>query len=151
MERHAQVFTVSAVLVMCLLIAAGCTSIPGPESRQIPVTASTTVPVTPQVKAPAQVTTLPPPVPVTTSIPSPAQVTPASTAPGTYELRTCTQAAGTVVLPGEKCPGSWLTASDTFSCCSQKAVRAIDRNASITVVPFDLTIAMDDTIGSTLP
>jgi hypothetical protein len=141
---------VTSILILCLLIAAGCTSIPGPEPRSTPAPVKTTVPVTPQVKH-TLVKTTTEPVPVMATSKPVVQLSPAATLSGTYESRTCAQQGGGIVQPGQQCPGSWLIAADTFSCCSVAPVSALSRNASITLEPFDLTLSLDDDPGSILP
>lgn len=149
-SRNLRIIAAASFFILLLLISAGCTSIPGPEPRITPTPQKTKVPVTPQVKISAEKTTIPP-TSVVTAVRTILMVTPSGTPQGTYESRTCVQQGGTVVRPGEMCDGTWLDATDTFSCCSQTPASAIDRNATITVEPFDLEIAMDDDPGSILP
>jgi hypothetical protein len=140
---------ISLVLVLFLLISAGCTTIPGPEQRTVQTPVKTTIPVTPQVKTtPVKtITTTPltaPPTPPPSPLPTPVIPAAGSGQDGSVS-QTCAQQNGGIAQPGETCPGAWLVASDTFSCCSQKPVREASRNTSITVEPFTLVIDMDDT------
>lgn len=143
---------VSLLLILCLIVTAGCTDIPGPEPRKATPTPTPTPDLIP-MKTMRVTTTL---VTVVPTVPAPERTAPparpaVTQAPGTYELRTCAQMGGVIVNPGERCPGTWLPAPDTFSCCSEPAVTVIDRNASITVDPFDLEIRLDDDPGRILP
>jgi hypothetical protein len=143
---HAGIIAVMAVLVVFLLVTAGCTSIPGPEPRATLAPVKTTVPVTPQVKITAPPTAQPSRVVVAT--PTIMQATPSVSPPGMYESRTCAQQGGGIALPGQQCPGTWLISPDSFSCCSVPPVRAPDLNASVVIGPFSLAIILDDDPGS---
>ena len=146
------VLVMTSVLILCLLVTAGCTSIPGPEPRQTPAVEKTTAPVTPQARSLAIKTQTPVP---TTSEPAVrpvvVQTAPVTTPQGTYELRTCAGQGGGIAQPGEMCPGTWLSATDTFSCCQVMPVPAIDRNTTISIKPLDLVIVIDDDPGSIVP
>jgi len=142
---------VIVLLLICLLASAGCTSIPGPDVRFTPSMTKTPEPVTPQVKAPTLKATTAPVIPVTTVGVTTTVTTPAGRAPAAYEVRTCAAQGGFTVTAGEQCPGSWLTAADTFNCCSLTPVRETGRNETVTVEPFDLVIVMNDDPGSILP
>lgn len=39
---------------------------------------------------------------------------------------------------GEECPGEWLDASDTFSCCSEPCKSTISDEEILTIEPFEL-------------
>jgi len=143
-----------AVLLLVLTpLGAGCLSIPGPEdTKKTPVvTAVTTTPHV--VKTTAVRTTVPPvtTVPATTT-PVPATSTPYTAAASSG---TCSQIGGTVVAPGYSCPGTWLAASDTFSCCSTIPVPETygSSNASVMAIPsaFSLDVNLDDDPGSISP
>jgi len=59
--------------------------------------------------------------------------------------KTCSQLQGTVTIPGQVCPGRWLTASDSFSCCSKTPVAGKTIKPRLTVEPLDLRITHNDT------
>jgi hypothetical protein len=144
-----------AVVLLLLFISAGCTSIPGPEKRYALPGTMTPVPeevVT--IKTMRLTTTLAttiPPTVIPAAEPSKGITETASPSQGTFESRSCAQQGGGIARPGQQCPGTWLIAVDTFSCCSAPPVNAGPRNASITIKPFDLTIVMNDDLGSILP
>lgn len=152
-SRNLSGFMVAAVLLILMLVSAGCTSIPGPEPRATPLPTTTFAPqqvVTIKTMGiSTTVTTVVPTVVVTTA--TPVNAAPATPGQGMYETRTCSQQGGGIALPGQKCPGAWLIAGDTFSCCSTSPVRATARNTSVTIDPFVLAIVMDDDPGSVLP
>ncbi|MCK9579070.1 MAG: hypothetical protein M0Q92_01300 [Methanoregula sp.] len=154
-RNHVLIVVMASILILCLLVTAGCTTIPGPELRQTPTPEKTTDPgpLNVQTLAKKTMTSLSPtPLP---TVQSPAQPTVqsaiSSTPAGTYELRTCDGLGGMIVTPGEMCPGTWLDAANTFSCCSLMPVSAIDRNDTISIEPLDLVIIMDDNPGTVLP
>jgi hypothetical protein len=135
---------IAAVLLVLALLVTACTSIPGPESSR---------------KATAVTT---PPYPVVTGTPAPVAVktTRMTLAPRTtvpipvttgYESKTCSEQGGTEVIYGQQCTGTYLAATDTFSCCSSKPARAGTGNATVTVTPFNLTVNLDDSPGSIGP
>lgn len=146
-----------ALIVVFLLaltpLVAGCLSVPGPgdEKRNPVVTTAnapssaerTTVPQTPVVRRTSSAVSTP--LPVTTLT---------GTAP-TVSGSSCVQQGGTEVQPGYQCTGTWLTASDTFSCCSKVPVRETPgtSNKSATVIPsaFSLIVNLDDNPGSITP
>lgn len=142
-------FAVPAVmLVIGLVLLAGCTTIPGPDTRFTPIPTTTApVQVTPQAKVTALPATL---VPVT---PTPAlPATPVTViTQGIYETRACAAQGGFVVAPGNTCPGAWLLAGDTFNCCTAEPVREGGSDASVVIGPLDVVIVMDDDPGSLLP
>jgi hypothetical protein len=154
-EHRLPLFTLATVLCILLLISAGCTSIPGPAPRMAPPATATPTPeqVSPlktlRVSTPVT-TTLPPAV--TSGTISPRATTIAvSTLPGVFESRTCALQGGGIAVPGQQCPGTWIIAPDTFSCCSVPTVRQSNPNTSVTVEPFVVLIVMDDDPGSILP
>jgi hypothetical protein len=137
-------FALAAVLLLLSPLVAGCLSIPGPEA-QLKTPAIT---ATPTVSHTAKVTTVKTTrTPVVTPTPLPATTTLA----GVYESANCTQQGGTEVVPGQQCRGTWLPATDTFSCCSTKPVPAGTGNLSVTASSFNLTVGLDDSPGSILP
>lgn len=139
------------ILIICLIFATGCTSIPGPEPRQKTTLEKTPVPVSPPAKTLGTKTTLLTPTLQPATQPVTVKATPSTTPQGTYELRNCAQQKGAIAMPGERCPGTWLAAVDTFSCCSEKPVPALDRNTTITIQPLDLVLVMDDDPGIIIP
>lgn len=133
------------VIIICLLAAAGCTTIPGPEAKPTATPVKTPGgPVTMQPKVTAVKTTIVPATVAQAAIPAAAQL-------GGSPLQTCTEQKGFLVQPGQTCPGAWMVASDTFSCCSQQPVRNAARNASVTISPLTLAISFDDALSPVLP
>jgi len=152
-RNHLLGVVIASLLILCLLLTAGCTSIPGPEPRKTTVPQQPTAPVTPQgtiavLKTATPVTATPAPavtpVAVQTMIPS-------TTPHGTYETRTCTGQGGGIARPGEMCPGTWISATDSFSCCTEVPVPSLDRTSTLSIEPPDLEIVMDDALGTVLP
>ena len=157
MTRNLPVFAIFAVLLLVTTpLVAGCLTVPGPEDgKKYPVvTRPTTIP---HVAKTTVVRT-----PVATPAPSLAEPSVSATiAPVTslgnlvVSSGTCTQIGGTVVTPGFTCTGSWLAASDTFSCCSEIPVAEPvgSSNASVTAIPmaFSLSVNLDDDPGSIVP
>jgi hypothetical protein len=136
------VIMAAVILVIIALLAAGCMSIPGPGDT------TTTPAVAPPAVTPAQATaTLEPVVRTITANPVPVTTTPA---PG-YETATCAAQGGTIVSPGEKCTGSYLPATDSFSCCSKNPVAIGNGNVTAAIPSFDLTLNLDDNPGSITP
>ncbi len=152
-KNRCRVLAVAAFLVMILVVTAGCLSIPGPETRPAvtptkqPATASVTQPVK-TVAMTTMVTQPPATAPVT---PAMVPVSPVVTQQGAYETRTCADQGGEVARPGQMCPGTWLAATDTFSCCSVPPESAITRTTVITTEPLNLIIVMNDDPGSIIP
>ena len=147
------VLAVAAVLVVFLVVTAGCLSIPGPEPRPTatPAKQPATTAATPPVKTVAVTTvvtqpTATAPVPLTT-----VQVNPRVAGQGAYETRTCAEQGGALARPGQTCPGTWLAATDTFSCCSVMPVSAINRTTVMETGPLNLIIVMNDDPGSIIP
>lgn len=144
---------IASLLILFLLITAGCTSIPGPEPRKSTVQEQPTGPVTPQgtiavLKTATPVTATPGPAVTTVAVPT---RIPATTPQGTYETRTCAEQGGAIARPGEMCPGTWISATDSFSCCTATPVPSLDRNSTISIEPLDLEIVMDDAPGTVVP
>ena len=78
--------------------------------------------------------------PTPTSTPAPS-VTPAPTATSTSasgSLKTCAELNGYECGMGEECPGEWLDASDTFSCCSEPCTSSTSDEGIVTIEPFEL-------------
>jgi hypothetical protein len=147
------VFALFAVLLLIFTpLIAGCLTVPGPEDgKKYPVvTRPTTVP--PVVKSTVVKT------PVVTQTPASIITSvPATTPPLTLTVSsgTCSQVGGTVVTPGYSCTGTWLAASDTFSCCSGIPVPETygSSNESVMAIPpaFSLSVNLDDDPGSIIP
>jgi hypothetical protein len=155
MKTITSAFSILAVLLLVLSpIVAGCLSIPGPESSKKTPAVTTTVTGTKTVQTPltkspaAQVTPV-----KTTKAPVVTPVPVVTTKQSGYESETCTQQGGTVVTAGLQCTGTWLAATDTFSCCSSKPVAESGVNATevLTVPPFNLTVNINDSPGSIRP
>lgn len=150
MTRHG--LSALAVLVLLLLpIAAGCLTVPGPENVQKTPVVTTTepTPVVTKMTAAKLTRTTAPTAPVTAA----ATPVPAST-PGaktTYATGTCPAEGGFPAGPGQTCPGTWLAATDTFSCCSAAPVYAGSGNTSIVAEPFVILAEPDDSPGSVIP
>lgn len=155
MKAGQGIFALSVILLMVLFpLAAGCLSVPGPESQKKTPAVTSAVTRSPETTAP--VTTVVqrtvvtgPSAERTTMPPSPAL----TTAPivSRYAVETCTGQGGSLVLPGQTCPGAWLPATNTFSCCSVKPADAKGSNKTLSVVPFTLTVNIDDDLGSIRP
>jgi hypothetical protein len=143
----------AAVLLVLAPLVAGCTSIPGPESSgkvtTVTTMATTPAPVVPATQKPVMTKTtrmtLAPRTTVTT--PPITLITPKAG----DEPKTCAGQGGTVVTPGQQCTGTYLAATDSFSCCSTRPVPTGTGNATVTVPPFDLTVNLDDRPGSIVP
>ena len=154
MKRDRLLFALAVIfLLVSFPLAAGCLSVPGPDStkKTTPVTAAVTrspqataSPEVPATPAPAQVATRAPAVPQ----PSSPVATPGKTG---YAVATCTDQGGFLVAPGQQCTGSWLSATNTFSCCSVQPVSAAGSNRSVQAAPFTLTVNIDDNLGSITP
>ena len=154
MKMKLPLFALLAVLLLVLTpLMAGCLTVPGPEDgKKYPVV--TTVPMTPHVVKTTVVRT-----PATPRAPAPATTTPVPATPspftGTVSSGTCSQIGGTVVTPGYSCTGTWLAASDSFSCCSGIPVpetSGSSNDSAIAIPPaFSLNVNLDDDPGSILP
>ena len=144
MEDRSVLCLLAAILIVCSLAAAGCTSIPGPGSG-----AGTTATTTPS--APVQTVQATPvqTVPMTGNFPmrQPTAAPPVASSVN----QTCAMQGGVIVTPGLTCPGVWLPATDTSSCCSVQPVPVVTTNPPITVEPLDLSVRMDDDLGSIVP
>ncbi|PKG33802.1 hypothetical protein [Methanoregula sp.] len=155
MKAEKGIFALSAILLLILFpLAAGCLSVPGPESQK--KTPTVTAAVTRSPVTPAEVTTIVQRTVVTaptaerTTAPLSPSVTTA--APVTrYAADTCTGQGGFLVLPGQGCSGAWLVSTNTFSCCSAEPVTVAGSTRSLSVVPFTLTVNIDDNLGSIHP
>jgi hypothetical protein len=145
MRTATAVFSALAMLLLVLLpLVAGCLTIPGPESGQKTPAVTTAMTSSPMTQMTPLITTS---VPTVVRTPVPA----ITTQQAGYEAKTCMQQGGTVVTPGQQCKGTWLAATDTFSCCSVKPVPEGSGNATVTVGPFNLTVNLDDSPGSIGP
>ncbi|MFA4860498.1 hypothetical protein [Methanoregula sp.] len=146
-------FLVLAILLSLMLVIAGCASVPAPGSPLVPTPVKTITPakVTPSITI-STVKTLRTLAPATTPVPTPPPAV-ITTLPGSrYSVETCADAGGFVASPGERCPGSWLDTTVTFSCCSQQP--APDMQTNLTVVsarPLDLRVDLSDDPGSIVP
>jgi hypothetical protein len=135
------------VLVILVLLVAGCMSIPGPgDTAKTPTVTDT--PVT-QVQVQTTLHRAVKTVPTT----KPVIVTTQTTG---YENASCASQGGYIVSPGEKCPAAYLPATDSYSCCSTIPVAAgsgntIPANATIVITPFDISLNLDDNPGSITP
>jgi hypothetical protein len=123
---------VTVVLVVLVLagfsFVAGCAKNRGQDTGRIPSPVLTTA---------AEKTVLPvatPVVKVTTSVQGGA-------------LKTCTRLGGTVSSAGQTCPGTYLAASDTFSCCSAKPAGGSSPAAALTIEPFTAPVENEDLGG----
>jgi len=76
--------------------------------------------------------TSPPAPPALRTPPRPAQPTVTPAVPG---AGTCSALGGSTCSPGTDCPGTWLDASDSFSCCSQSCTGA-GGSAAVTIEPY---------------
>ena len=124
MTSRAYCFIKPAIFLLTLcILAAGCTS--GKDVQPAPATPATPAPIKYVVK-------------VSTPVPTP-QVTVLDDG-----SKTCSQLKGTIAIPGQVCPGTWLTVSDSFSCCSKNPVAGKTTNPHLTVEPLDLRITYND-------
>jgi hypothetical protein len=156
MKPVISVFAMLAVLFLVLSpIVAGCLSVPGPESGKKTPAVTAAVTISPTALATPVKTPVTPSVthsPVGTSSPAVTSVPAVTTIESGYESTTCTQQGGTVVTPGQQCTGTWLAATDTFSCCSAKPVMEAGGNEeNLTVLPLNLTVNINDSLGSIGP
>jgi hypothetical protein len=113
----------AVILVILCVIFAGCTS----EKADAQPTPATTVPTKSVAKG-------------LTPFPTPTEVIVQDDG-----SKTCSQLQGTVAIPGQACPGTWLTVSDSFSCCSKTPVAGTITNPRLAVEPLDLRIIHNDT------
>ncbi|MFA4877588.1 MAG: hypothetical protein WC586_09245 [Methanoregula sp.] len=147
-----------ALLIIFLLVTAGCASVPGPGSNPAPVPTKTPVPHTVTTTSPQSVVkTLKTGAPVANPTTPPASIPPtlpSATTPlpaDTYSTKTCAEQGGFVAGPGERCPGVWQDAVETFSCCSVKPVPDTVENLSVFARPLDLRVDIADYPGSITP
>jgi len=152
MIRH-QLFALAAILLLILFpLAAGCLSIPGPESPKKTTAVTAVATRSPQTTSPAAT---PYQSPAATPVRTMAATTTASavTTPVTsgYAPAACQDQGGFIVLPGQQCTGSWLAAINTFSCCSVPPVKGGDGTGTISIASFTLTVNTDDSLGSISP
>ena len=132
-----------ALLVSCMLIVAGCASIPGPGSPTATKTPTPAVAIHTTVVS--QAMTLRTIAPVTTSSPLPVATT---SPPGLrYSVKTSAELGSFVVSPGERCPGAWQDGTETFSCCSVPPVPDIQANLTLMAMPLDLHVNLTDDPG----
>ena len=52
-------------------------------------------------------------------------------------LKTCTGLGGHECTASEECDGTWLEASDSFSCCSQECTPVVDDSEILDIDPFE--------------
>ncbi len=152
-KNGCRVLAVAAVLVVVLVVMAGCLSIPGPETKPAvtPTKQPATSATTQQVKTVAVTTPVTQPPATAPTTPTAGPVNPVVTPQGAYETRTCADQRGEIARPGQMCPGTWLAATDTFSCCSVTPVSAINRSTVMKTEPLNLIIVMNDDPGSIIP
>jgi hypothetical protein len=102
-----------AISVICIVLTSGCVkengSAPSPTATPTSTTASSVTPA-----------------------PSAAPITKSS------GLKTCAELNGYECGMGEECPGEWLDASDTFSCCSEPCTSSTGDEGVLTIEPFEL-------------
>lgn len=158
MKTGQWIFALSAIMLLVLSpLAAGCLSVPGPESQKKTPTITAAVTRSPQATTPATTAVQRTAMTTVTIATAAATTTPATIATtGTmgnvwYAPATCTERGGFLVLPGQQCPGTWLAATNTFSCCSVKPVTASGGDRVLTAVPFTMTVNIDDNLGSIQP
>lgn len=155
MKTGQWIFALSAIMLLVLSpLAAGCLSVPGPESQKKTPTITAAVTRSPQATTPATTAVQRTAVTMATAAATTTPATIATTGtPGNarYAPATCTERGGFLVLPGQQCPGAWLAATNTFSCCSVKPVTAAGGDRALTAVPFTMTVNIDDNLGSIQP
>jgi hypothetical protein len=154
MKTGQWLFALCAVFMLILFpLAAGCLSIPGPDSQKKTPTVTAAVTRSPQTTAPE--TTVVQRTVVTTVMTETTTMPPAIATTETgitrYAPATCSDQGGVVVLPGQQCPGVWLAATNTFSCCSVEPVALAGENRMLSAAPFTMTVNIDDNLGSILP
>jgi len=74
---------------------------------------------------------------------SPAIGSPSPTIPVSAADTSCGSFGGDICLAGEECPGSWVAASDSVSCCSQSCSGTVP-GGTLTIEPFDTLVENDD-------
>ena len=115
MEKNKLLMGLIAISVICIALTSGCVK----ENGSAPSPTAT-------------------PTPTSTTAPS---VTPAPSAASITEsggLKTCAELNGYECGMGEECPGEWLDASDTFSCCSEPCTSSTGDEGVLTIEPFEL-------------
>jgi len=134
-----------ALLISCMLIVAGCASIPGPGSPTPTPTKTPAPAVAIHTTVVSQAMTLRTIAPAAiTSTPLPVRTSP----PGLrYSVKTCAELGGFVVSPGERCPGTWQDGTETFSCCSVPPEPDIQANLTLVAMPLDLHVNLTDDPG----
>jgi len=150
-------FLVLALLLSLMLVIAGCASVPAPGDPLVPTPPKTITPakVTPAVTVSVAKTlrTLAPPAATTTPSTTPIPPGTITTMSGNrYSVETCASAGGFVANAGERCPGSWMDTTGTFSCCSLQPVP--DMPANLTVIsarPLNLRVNLSDDPGNIVP
>jgi len=120
------------ILLIGTLIVAGCT---GPSGSSAPQSVTSPTPALPMVKI-TKVTPTPQTIAVQEQV---------------NEAMTCTQRGGFLTVAGQRCPGTWLIAANTYSCCSQEPVRVGTGNTTITTESFDIIINFNDDLGDIIP
>jgi hypothetical protein len=121
------------------------------KSISLPVLPSNSPPQAPPVQTLA--TQIPTAIQTLTATPTTATATPELQAPALETgsgLKTCAEQGGTVVTAGQITNGTWLDASDTFSCSSNKPITAV-ANQTASVALFNLTIDQNDDLGTIVP
>ena len=146
-------FVILATLLLVLSpLVAGCLTVPGPESAKKTTPAITTTEMERPVATLSSVT---PAVTRVTAVRTPmvttAPVTVITMSTSGYASGTCAEIGGSVVSYGQQCKGTWLAATNTFSCCSVPPVTVASVNQPVTVSPFNLTVNIDDSLGSIMP
>jgi hypothetical protein len=111
MEKRKLLIELIVISVICIVLTSGCVKEKGAAPSSTPTS-----------------TTAPP----VTSTPS---VTPITESGG---LKTCAELNGYECGLGEDCPGEWLDASDTFSCCSEPCTSSTSDDGIVTIEPFEL-------------
>ncbi|WP_321506137.1 hypothetical protein [uncultured Methanoregula sp.] len=151
MQRCGLVFF---LLLISMLVIAGCASVPAPGGSLVSTPSKTTAPTPAPASLTPSVTTAPPLtlrtiVPATTSTPLPPVTTPP--AESRYVVKTCAELGGFIANPGERCPGVWQDSTEAFSCCSAEPVPNVASDLSVTVLPLDLRVNLADYPGSIIP
>ena len=137
----------SAIMIIAAGVLLGVSLIKGP-SHQIQSAIPPTQTLIVQTQAIPVSTTIQKhtPIPVATTTPSP----PPFNGTGN-RLMTCTQQRGTIVTAGQAVNGTWLDASDTFSCSAFIPTQLGMGNQTITLDLFNLTIIQNDNLGTIVP
>jgi hypothetical protein len=96
-------------------------------------------------------TLVPTPVQTPPHIPTTVTTSPTPAQGSGNGLMTCAQQGGTITVAGQTTTGTWLDASDTFSCSSIKPTLASKGNQTISITTFNLTIIQNDDLGTIVP